>query len=105
MTFKEAFDKAFAEQQKRQKEGVKFNVSPRTAHTLAFMWNILAAADFVLDDLAFIVDNNGVFDIASVPLKEKGKEKKGKGQKPPTVANDPNEGGDGSEKQNTENNG
>ena len=104
MTFKEAFDKAHEVQQAREKDGVKFAVSPRTARTLAFMWNILASADFVLDDFAFIVENNGVFDIVSVPLKEKGK-KKEKGQKPSTVANDPNEGDDGSEKENTENNG
>ena len=103
MKFETAFDRAFEIQKKRDAEkGVKFVVSPRTANTLAFLWNMLAAVhaesgDFVLDDFAFIVDNNGVFDIASIPI-DREKKNAGKGQKPPKVATEPTGGNNDSEK-------
>lgn len=82
MKFKEAFDKVFDDHQKRQPEGVEFKVSRGTSIILAFLWSMLAVAKNVLDDKAYIDDNN---NIVSIPLKEsKEKEKTGPVDDEPT---------------------
>ena len=82
MKFQEAFDRAFdlfQEQQQLQKggEGVEFRVTRGTSQILAFLWSMLAVAQNVLDDMAYIDDDN---TIVSIPLKDS-EETEGKKEK------------------------
>ena len=89
MKFEEAFNIVFEKEDRRAKaKGLGgFKVSSATAKILAFFWNIMAVSQNVLDDFAFVVDNNGVFDIQSIPIDidAKGSRKKGKDDKTPKV--------------------
>ena len=89
MKFEEAFNIVFEKENERAKaKGLSgFKVSAATAKTLAFFWNIMAVSQNVLDDFAFVVDNNGMFDIQSIPIDidAKGSKKKGKDDKTPKV--------------------
>lgn len=108
MKFEEAFDRAFEKQDQREKsKGFGgFKCSSATAKTLAFLWNMLAEAQNVLDDFAFISDDNGEFTIVSIPINKEPKTPKGKkdkdskGDKPSTVADATlNEGTDDGKKE------
>ena len=67
MKFQEAFDKACDVMQEKQKGKGTFGVTPETAKTLAFLWTMLAISQNVLDDMAYIDNNNAII---SVPLKK-----------------------------------
>ena len=76
MKFEKAFDLVFEAHEKRELlMNKKFGVSPATAKTLAYLWNMLAVAQNVLDDTVYIDDNNA---IVSTPLKTQKSEKKNK---------------------------
>ena len=71
MKFEEAFNYAFEKAQKQsEKAEEQFGVTPSTAKILAFMWNMLAKAQGVFDDIAHIDRSN---NIISVPLVKKEK--------------------------------
>lgn len=63
MKFKEAFYKAYDNEQRQQLQNTKFVVTPKSAKILAFMWNIIAAADGQFDDFVFIDKNNNIISI------------------------------------------
>lgn len=74
MKFKEAFDKAFEKQAAVEAaKGAKFGVTPDTAKILAFFWNIVKAAENVLDDFVYIDENNQIREIEpKKPISKKG---------------------------------
>jgi hypothetical protein len=85
MHFEKAFDLAFEKESERMAQsGEKFAVSPATAKTLAFLWNMLALSDGTFDDIVYIDSKN---NIVSIPLdndsddepKKKGRKKKPSG--------------------------
>jgi len=84
MKFEDAFNKAFDKKKDHEaKKGAKFAVEKSTFGILAFMWSMLAEADFVLDDTVIIGEND---NIISTPVKRaggKGKEEKEKTPKEP----------------------
>lgn len=69
MKFQDAFNAAFDERAKVDKErGREFVMQASTLKILAFAWNMLAVAQNKLDDTVIIGDNN---EIISVPFKNK----------------------------------
>ena len=106
MKFSEAFDKAFElEKERAAKEGRNFAVSPATAKTLAFFWNMMAfaQAEKGLDNFCYIDNNN---DIKEIPFDEikKGKGKKSKSSPDETTADQQVEGDGNGEESGSENN-
>jgi hypothetical protein len=63
MKFSDAFNAAFEKEKERSaRQGKSFVVTPATAKTLTFLWNMLALAQNKLDNLAFIDDNNNILE-------------------------------------------
>jgi hypothetical protein len=87
MKFEDAFNKTFDKKQDHEaKKGAKFAIEKSTFKLLAFMWSMLAEADFVLDDTVIIGEND---NIISTPVERAGgkekedKEESSKNQKAP----------------------
>ena len=90
MRFSESFDLAFEKEKERSAaRGERFAVSPATAKTLAFLWNMIALGDGSFDDIVYLDKNN---EIVSIPLEQEETEKQGRKKKPSL-----NEGGNGTE--------
>lgn len=85
MNFKDAMNKAWDLEEKKLEGGKKFALTKQTTIILIFFWNMLKAANFVLDDFAYLDKN---LDIQSFPEEKK--------QKPATAAKGKNVGDDGS---------
>jgi hypothetical protein len=90
MKFEEAFNYAFEKAAKKAvKSEEQFGVTPSTAKILAFIWNMLAKAQGVYDDIVYIDHSN---NIISEPIKKAEKvddeEKKKSGRPKKVEGND-----------------